>query len=216
MPRIRNMFFQSDVNLLGIISLLVIFSAAGINANVSVTTLFSNSMVLQRNTTVPIWGKGSSGEIVTVQFNGQTKTATTSSSGKWKVILDPMPEGGPYTMTIKGNNTISITDVYMGEVWQCGGQSNMDTRVGYYPHYSSIQNSYNNSMLRYYTMRQSSANKDGYTTTNVWATCTNATNISRLSCLGFFFGKELQAKLGSKVAVGLIVSAVGGTKIAHG
>ena len=76
-------------------------------ANVSVTTLFSNSMVLQRNTSVPIFGKASSGESVTVTFNGQTKTTTTSSSGTWKVSLDPMPEGGPYTLTIKGNNTIN-------------------------------------------------------------------------------------------------------------
>ena len=137
-------------------------------ANISVTTLFSNSMVLQRNQLVPVWGKGANGEQVTVTFNGQTKTTTTAGNGTWKVVLDSMKAGGPYTMTIKGNNTITITDIYMGEVWQCGGQSNMDTRVSYYPHYSGIQNSYKNSKLRYYTLRQSRANVDGYTTTNVW------------------------------------------------
>lgn len=199
----------------GFAFLFFLVSALVVNANVSVTTLFSNSMVLQRNTSVPIWGKGSSNESVTVTFNGQTKTTTTSSSGIWKVVLDPMIEGGPYTMTIKGKNTITITDIYMGEVWQCGGQSNMDTRVSYYPGYSSIQSSYNNLMLRYYTERQGSDDKDGFTTTNVWKTCTNSTNNGALSCLGFFFGKELQSKLGNKIAVGLIVSAVGGTKIAQ-
>jgi sialate O-acetylesterase len=171
-------------------------------------------MVLQRNTKVPLWGTASNGESVTVTFNGQTKTTVTGSNGKWKVILDPMAEGGPFTMTIKGSNTITITDVYMGEVWHCAGQSNIDTRLGYYPHYSSIQSSYNNPKLRYYTMRQSSANKDGYTTTNVWKTCTSSGNNGALSCLGFFFGKEIQSKLGNNVPVGLIVSAVGGTKIA--
>ncbi len=197
-----------------LIVLLLALSIATVSANVSVTTLFSNSMVLQRNTKVPIWGSASNGESVTVTFNGQTKTATTGSNGKWKVILDPMIEGGPFTMTIKGTNTITITDVYMGEVWHCAGQSNMDTRLSYYPHYNSIQNSYNNPKLRYYTMRQSSANKDGYTTTNVWKTCTSSGNNGALSCLGFFFGKEIQSRLGSNVPVGLIVSAVGGTKIA--
>jgi sialate O-acetylesterase len=191
-------------------------SVATVYANVSVTTLFSNSMVLQRNTSVPIFGKASSGESVTVTFNGQTKTTTASSSGTWKVNLDPMPEGGPYTLTIKGNNTLTpITDVYMGEVWQCGGQSNMDVRVSYYPQYSSYQTSYNNPMLRFYTMRQGSSQTSGTTTNQVWKQCTNSANIGSLSCLGFFFGKELQSKLGSKIAVGLIVSAVGGTKVAQ-
>jgi sialate O-acetylesterase len=194
--------------------LLIALLISSVSANVSVTTLFSNSMVLQRNMKVPVWGSASSGESVTVTFNGQSKTATTGSNGKWKIILDPMIEGGPYTMTIKGSNTITITDVYMGEVWHCAGQSNMDTRLNYYPHYSSIQSSYNNPKLRYYTMRQSSANKDGYTTTNVWNTCTSSASNGALSCLGFFFGKEIQSRLGNNVPVGLIVSAVGGTRIA--
>jgi sialate O-acetylesterase len=197
-----------------LIVLLLALLISSVSADVSVTTLFSNSMVLQRNMKVPIWGSASSGESVTVSFNGQTKTATTGSNGKWKVTLDPMVEGGPFTMTIKGNNTITITDIYMGEVWHCAGQSNMDTRLSYYPHYSSIQSSYNNPKLRYYTMRQSSANKDGYTTVNVWKTCTSSANNGALSCLGFFFGKEIQSKLGNNVPVGLIVSAVGGTKVA--
>jgi sialate O-acetylesterase len=195
-------------------TLLYLFLAPVVSlANISVTTLFSNSMVLQRDQLVPVWGKGANREQVTVTFNGQTKTATTSN-GTWKVVLDSMKAGGPYTMTIKGNNTITITDIYMGEVWQCGGQSNMDTRVSYYPHYSGIQNSYKNPKLRYYTLRQSRANVDGYTTTNVWVKCDNSSAIGGLSCLGFFFGKEIKEKLGDDIAVGLIVTAVGGTRIA--
>ena len=91
----------------------------------------------------------------------------------------------------------------------------MDTRVSYYPQYSSYQTSYNNPMLRFYTMRQGSSQTSGTTTNQVWKQCTNSANIGSLSCLGFFFGKELQSKLGSKIAVGLIVSAVGGTKVAQ-
>ena len=175
-------------------------------ANVAVTNLFTSHMVLQRNMIVPIWGTGTSGEAVTVTFNGQTKTAAPASSGKWTVKLDPMIEGGPYTMTIKGNNTITITDVYMGEVWNCAGQSNMDTRVNFYPNYADIQNSANIPLLRYYTLRQPGQ-------TPVWETCTTPTAVGALSCLGFFFGREIQKALGT-VAVGLVVTAVGGTTIA--
>jgi sialate O-acetylesterase len=177
-----------------------------VHANVAVTNLFTSHMVLQRNMVVPIWGTASSGEQVTVTFNGQTKTGQPDASGKWTIKLDPMVEGGPYVMTIKGANTISITDVYMGEVWNCAGQSNMDTRVNFYPNYADIQSSTNIPLLRYYTLRQPGQ-------TPVWETCTTPTAVGALSCLGFFFGREIQKALGN-VAVGLVVTAVGGTTIA--
>jgi sialate O-acetylesterase len=183
-----------------------LMGAAIAQANVAVTNLFSNHMVLQRAVTVPVWGTGGSGEQVTVTFNGQTKTATTDASGKWMVKLDPMVAGGPFVLTIKGTNTVTITDVYMGEVWQCAGQSNMDTRVSFYPNYASVQNSANIPLLRYYTLRQPGQ-------TPVWETCTTPSAVGALSCLGFFFGREIQRYLDT-VAVGLVVTAVGGTTIA--
>jgi sialate O-acetylesterase len=82
-------------------------------------------MVLQRSKAVPIWGKAASGEQVTVSFNGQSVNATADSSGAWKASLAPMPAGGPYVMDIKGANSVSIQDVYVGEVWLASGQSNM-------------------------------------------------------------------------------------------
>ena len=87
--------------------------------------LFSNGMVLQREKSVPIFGKASVGEQVTVTFNGQQKVTTAGSDGKWRVDLDPMAAGGPLTMTIQGHNTIVISDVLIGEVWIAAGQSNM-------------------------------------------------------------------------------------------
>jgi sialate O-acetylesterase len=195
------------VSLIRVAALAGLMGAAFAHANVSVTNLFSSHMVLQRTMIVPVWGTGSSGEQVTVTFNGQTKTATTDASGKWMVKLDPMIEGGPFDMTIKGNNTISITDVYMGEVWQCAGQSNMDTRVSFYPNYLDVQNSTNIPLLRYYTLRQPSVSNPA------WTTCTTPSAVGNLSCLGFFFGREIQKTLGN-VAVGLVVTAVGGTTIA--
>ncbi|MFN2428083.1 MAG: sialate O-acetylesterase [Candidatus Binatia bacterium] len=90
--------------------------------------LFSNGMVVQREMTVPIFGRADAGEEVTVTFNGQQKTTTTGGDGRWRVDLDPMPAGGPLSMTIEGNNTIVLTDVLIGEVWVTAGQSNMTRR----------------------------------------------------------------------------------------
>jgi sialate O-acetylesterase len=87
--------------------------------------LFSDGMVLQRELPVPIFGRADAGEQVTVTFNGQQKMTTTAGDGTWRVDLDPMTAGGPFTMTIVGNNAIVINDVRVGEVWIASGQSNM-------------------------------------------------------------------------------------------
>jgi sialate O-acetylesterase len=178
------------------------------NATVKVSSTFSNSMVLQRDSKVKIWGSAANDEAVTVQCNNQSKSAVTKN-GLWSVTLDPMSAGGPYTMTIKGQNSITVSDIYIGEVWQCAGQSNMDTRVSYYPHYSTVMNTTKLPLLRFLTTRQ-----PGGATNNVWETCTTPEKVGKLSCLGFFFGKEILSALKNNIAVGLVVTAVGGTTIA--
>jgi sialate O-acetylesterase len=108
-------------------------AAADVSMTVDVASgmppaLFSNGMILQRELPVPVFGKASPGEMVTVTFNGQVKATTTGGDGKWSVELDPMPAGGPFDMTIEGNNTIVISEVRIGEVWVAAGQSNMTRR----------------------------------------------------------------------------------------
>jgi sialate O-acetylesterase len=162
-------------------------------------------MVLQRGVTVSVWGKADPGEQVTVDFRGQTKTATAGGDGSWRVKLDPMEAGGPFVLTLKGSNTLSIADVLVGEVWQCGGQSNMDTRLSFYPGYADTVRAANHPQLRYYTLRQPGE-------TPVWQVVTPAT-AGKLSALGYFFGREIQRS--QQVPVGLVVTAVGGTFISE-
>ena len=163
-------------------------------------------MVLQREMPLAVWGTASSGEQVTVTIGSQTKTVATPASGTWTMKLDPMPAGGPYVMTVKGTNTVTLNDVYVGEVWQAAGQSNMDTRLNYteYPNLAGEISKANYPLLRYYTLRQ-----PGQTTT--WEIVSPST-AGALSALAYFFGKEIQQKSG--LAVGLVVTAVGGTTIA--
>lgn len=193
---------------LAILFLSILTCFINLHSNVKLPGTFSNSMVLQQKAQVRVWGTAAKNEPITVEFNGQSKN-TIADNGSWTIILDSMNAGGPYTMTIKGQNTITLSDIYIGEVWQCAGQSNMDTRVSYYPHYKSIMNSTSLPLLRYLTIRQ-----PGGVTNNVWETCTTPEKIGKLSALGFFFGKEILQALQNKIAVGLIVTAVGGTTIA--
>ena len=85
-------------------------------------------MVLQQGMKAPIWGTADDGEQVAVQFRDQ-QVSTTAKDGKWTVRLDELKPGGPFEMVITGKNTIRFKNVLVGEVWICGGQSNMEFPV---------------------------------------------------------------------------------------
>jgi len=98
------------------------------NNTLKVASIFSNHMVLQRDLPVLVWGKAKAGTKVTVDFSNQTQTATTNSSGDWKLQLKPLKGSfSPKQMTISSDNNqiITFVDILVGEVWVCSGQSNM-------------------------------------------------------------------------------------------
>ena len=113
------------INLLFITSLMLFLLPGLIQADVKLPVLLSDGMILQRDMKLLIWGWASPGEKVQVKFNKKTVRTITDSEGNWKVSLPPFKAGGPYSMTVKGNNTITINDILVGDVWFCSGQSNM-------------------------------------------------------------------------------------------
>ena len=110
---------------------------APIHADVSLPSHFSDHMVLQRGTALPIWGTADPAEEVVITFQGQEKKATADNQGKWRVQLGAVPAGGPYELTVKGMNTVTLRDVLVGEVWLASGQSNMDFTVAKTEKYTS-------------------------------------------------------------------------------
>ena len=94
-------------------------------AKVSLPNIFGDYMVLQREQANPVWGKASPGEKVSVSIGGQSHTTTTAIDGSWRVTLEPLEVGGPYELEIRGHNTLTFSDILVGEVWICSGQSNM-------------------------------------------------------------------------------------------
>ena len=113
---------------IAIISLFSIFSCVAL-ADITLPKIFGDNMVLQRSKPINIWGWAAPGEKVTAQFNKQQKTVVTDPSGKWQLLLQPENAGGPYQLTIKGKNTISLQNILVGEVWICSGQSNMEMPI---------------------------------------------------------------------------------------
>jgi sialate O-acetylesterase len=169
--------------------------------------LFSDGMVLQQGMKVPVWGTADEGEKVTVRFQSQEVTAT-AKDGKWMVRLASLKVGGPFEMTISGQNTLHFKNVFVGEVWICSGQSNMEWPV----HASAdaeitIAGSWN-PLLRLFTVPKTAAGLPRHTVRGTWQECGPQT-VPGFSAVAYFFGRELQKT--RQVPVGLIHTSWGGT-----
>jgi sialate O-acetylesterase len=95
------------------------------NGQVKLPRLVRDSMILQRDATLKIWGWASKNEKIAIRFNGRSYKTRADANGNWFVSLSPMKAGGPYTMDIAAANKISLKDILIGDVWICSGQSNM-------------------------------------------------------------------------------------------
>ena len=100
------------------------------SADVRLPGFFGSHMVLQQKQPIKLWGWADANESITATIGENSTTATADDQGKWKLELPAMPASkDPVTLTVKGNNTIELTDVLIGEVWLCSGQSNMEWSV---------------------------------------------------------------------------------------
>lgn len=111
------------------ITLIILMVVGYAEANVKLPKILSSNMILQRDTEFRIWGWADKGEKVTVIFNDVTRSVKASSDGEWMVTFPSMKAGGPYTMLITGKNKIELTNIMLGDVWVCSGQSNMEWSV---------------------------------------------------------------------------------------
>lgn len=108
---------------------IILLLAVPVSAEVSLPSLFSDGMVLQRQKPIRVWGKGENGEGLTVTFRDESVKATVENGG-WMAVLKPCEAGGPYVLKITSDKSnISFKDVLVGDVWICGGQSNMEAAI---------------------------------------------------------------------------------------
>jgi sialate O-acetylesterase len=179
-------------------------------AEVTLPSLFSDHMVLQRETEVPIWGWAEPGEEICVTIGDQQHTCTTGPSGVWQVEICGLPAGGPHTLTVKGNNTIEIKNLLVGEVWLCSGQSNMAMTVSRAKDFPQEQAAATCSAIRMFTVDRKTAVTPQDRCHGAWTVCSPET-VGSFSATAYFFGRTLQQEL--NVPVGLINSSWGGTPI---
>ncbi len=178
-------------------------------AGVSLPSIFSDHMVLQRDGAVPVWGRAEPGEVVTVSFDDHRATATADDAGRWRVDLPAMAAGGPFTMTVAGSDTVTIQDVYIGEVWLCSGQSNMEWPVANSLHAEEEIRAADRPLIRVYTARHTLSAGPQADVDGAWQVCSPET-VGGFSAVGYYFGRPLRDELG--VPIGLIHSSWGGSR----
>ena len=204
---------KKPINQLLITSLILFILPVFVQANVKLPVLVSDGMVLQRDTKIVIWGWASPGEKVQVKFNKKTVNTVTDSEGNWKISLPPMKPGGPYSMEVKGNNTIMINDILIGDVWFCSGQSNMVLNM------ERVKEKYPDDIaaanfpeIRNFFIPTASdiisVHKD--LPGGKWISA-SPENVLGFGAATFFFARSIYQEY--KVPIGIINSSVGGTPI---
>jgi sialate O-acetylesterase len=178
-------------------------------ADVKLPAVIGDHMVLQQGMNVPIWGTAEAGEEVTVSIDGQKKTAKAETNGKWMVRLDLLKASDkPLEMTVAGKNSLTVSDILVGEVWLCSGQSNMEMSVRSSRAADKEIAAAKYPQMRLFQVKKAATVEPAKDVEAKWAACSPET-VPNFSAAGYFFGRDLLKDL--KVPVGLVHSSWGGT-----
>jgi len=204
------MKFKVKILSLAICSFVLLISQVAL-CQVKLPLLVSDGMVLQRDANVKIWGWADANEKIAINFNGKTHETAAGADGKWAVMLSDLKAGGPYSMDINASNHITLTNILIGDVWVCSGQSNMELPMNRvknrYP--DVIANADNPNIRQFivphvYDFKGPKENvKSGS-----WVSA-NPKSVLEFTAVGYFFAKELYEKY--HVPIGLINASLGGS-----
>ncbi|MGB5419445.1 sialate O-acetylesterase [Algibacter sp.] len=195
-----------------LITVLIILVCNTISAKVTPNSLFQDNMVLQRHQPIAVFGKATSEKTITVVFKTKIYSAKVKN-GEWKVFFDESEAGGPFTLIIKGENEVVLSNILVGEVWLCSGQSNMEMPVignkGQPINGSNLAILRSeNSQIRMFKVGKKMASEPLDACKGEWSIA-NPETVLHYSATAYFFGKMLQETL--NIPIGLINSSWGGT-----
>jgi len=194
------------------LTVLILLSSASYS-QVKLPAIIRDSMILQRDVKLNIWGWASKNEKVNIKFNGKSYKITTGADGKWLVRLSPMKAGGPYAMEIKGSNTIVLREILVGDVWFCSGQSNMVHQMNLHDvTYAKEIAEANYPQIRQFLVA-TLTNLQGPVSdlpAGSWRPAVGE-DVRSFSAVAYFFAKKIYEKY--HVPIGIVNSSVGGTPI---
>ncbi|TNF39622.1 MAG: sialate O-acetylesterase [Bacteroidetes bacterium] len=206
----------------GNLALLAVFLLLGINvselnAEITLPSIFGDNMVLQQNSEAPLWGMANPGSTVkiTSSWNNRTYTTRSGSDGSWKIKVSTPLAGGPYKIVISDGKPLTLSNVLIGEVWICSGQSNMFMPLRGFknqPVIGSVEYIVTsaNPEIRLITVPPKASLTHENDFDGKWEEC-NPESVSSFSATAYFFGRMLNQVL--KIPVGLIQTSWGGTRI---
>ena len=192
---------------------LAFFAVASVaSAAVKLPSILGNHMVLQQGEPVPVWGWADVGEKVTVTFHGKTVETKADKAGKWQVRLPAMKANAKGAdLVVKGSNEIKLSDVLVGEVWLCSGQSNMEWTVARSANAKQEIANAKHPLIRHVKVPHRPSDKpESDVKTSGWQVCSPSTAAS-FTAVGYYFARHLLKEI--KVPIGLIGSNWGGTRI---
>ncbi len=173
-----------------------------------VSGIFGDNMVLQRGKPDTIWGWSQPGDNVRVEIGGHTAVGAAGSDGRWQVEINPPKAGGPYALKISGRESVELKNVMVGDVWLCGGQSNMQLPLRFTLNGEDEVKAANFPEIRYFTVADHVAYHKNNVVEGSWKVVSPDTAGS-LSAVAYYFARKLQPEI--HVPIGLVVDAVGGT-----
>ncbi len=190
--------------LLIFLSVATICCASSVRAEVRLPKIFGDHMVLQRDQPIPVWGWAESGETISVKLGTAETTSTTNEDGVWSTTLPSQEAGGPLTLTITGTNRITFSDVLIGEVWLCSGQSNMEWTVNNCDNAQQEKDGAAYPRIRHIQIPKRPA---GFPQDDVdarWTVCSPAT-VGNYTAVGYFFGRFSAPGVGRPDRIGPLV-----------
>ena len=196
---------------LNILSILAVIAAIAVTpslADVKLHPVFADHMVLQQNKDLSVYGTAAPDEKVEVTFQDKTASATADKDGNWKAPIGQFKAGGPFELTVKGANTLTLKDVLVGEVWVCSGQSNMEFATWQANNGQQEVAAADYPQIRLLFVDRAVSVTPQKDFTGRWEVCSPKT-VGGFSAVGYFFGRDLYKAL--KVPVGLIHTNWGGT-----
>src|SRR5271157_2867204 len=173
-----------------------------------VSTLFGDNMVLQRGKANTVWGWSDPGDKVTVQIGDTAATAVAGADRRWQVKIQPPPAGGPYTVKITGHESVELHNVLVGDVWLCGGQSNMGLPLRFTRNGADEAKAANYPDIRFFTVTGHPAYHHTDVVGGKWSEVTPQT-ANWVSAVGYYFARKVQHE--THVPIGLVLDNMGGT-----
>ena len=173
-----------------------------------VSPIFGENMVLQRGKDNTIWGWSDPGDKIRVDIADKTASAVAGPDRRWQVKIQPPPAGGPYTLKISGRQTAELHNVLVGDVWLCGGQSNMGVPLRFARDGEEEIKAANYPDIRFFSVAPHVAYHHTDVVEGTWKVVSPET-ADRMSAVAYYFARRLQQDI--HIPIGLVIDAVGGT-----